>query len=131
MGSPAPLFDIGGFNVLQEESMTEAARLGVIVPSVNIVVEEWYPRVVPGGVSVHFARMLIADANSSERIIAMDREDGRRAISQIASCRPHAVAYGCTASRGPDLSPAQRVTRRGAANFDPICDARFSKAVIA
>jgi maleate isomerase len=78
--------------------MTEAVRLGVIVPSVNIVVEGWYPRVVPDGVSVHFARMLIADGSSPEKIIAMDREDGMRAIGQIASCRPHAVAYGCTAS---------------------------------
>jgi maleate isomerase len=82
----------------QEQSMTEAIRLGVIVPSVNIVVEEWYPRVVPEGVSVHFARMLITDGSSPEKIIAMDREDGMRAIRQIASCRPHAVAYGCTAS---------------------------------
>jgi hypothetical protein len=32
--------------------MTETLRLGVIVPSVNIVVEEWYPRAVPEGVSV-------------------------------------------------------------------------------
>jgi maleate isomerase len=79
-------------------SMTEAVRLGVVVPSVNIVVEEWYPRVVPDGVSVHFARMLIADGSAPEKIIAMDRQDGRRAIEQIASCRPHAVAYGCTAS---------------------------------
>jgi len=82
----------------QEQSMTEAIRLGVIVPSVNIVVEEWYPRVVPDGVSVHFARMLIAEGTSMEKIIQMDREDGMRAIRQIASCRPHAVAYGCTAS---------------------------------
>ena len=78
--------------------MTEAVRLGVVVPSVNIVVEEWYPRVVPDGVSVHFARMLIADGSSLEKIVAMDRQDGRRAIEQITSCRPHAVAYGCTAS---------------------------------
>jgi maleate isomerase len=78
--------------------MTETVRLGVIVPSVNIVVEEWYPRVVPDGVSVHFARMLIADGGSPEKIIAMDREDGMHAIGQISSCRPHAVAYGCTAS---------------------------------
>ncbi len=78
--------------------MTEAVRLGVIVPSVNIVVEGWYPRVVPDSVSVHFARMLIADGSSPEKIIAMDREDGMRAIAQIASCRPHAIAYGCTAS---------------------------------
>ena len=78
--------------------MTGATRLGVILPSVNIVVEEWYPRVVPDGVSVHFARMLIAGGSSPEKIIAMDREDGMRAIEQIASCRPHAVAHGCTAS---------------------------------
>ena len=78
--------------------MTEAVRLGVIVPSVNTVVEEWYPQVVPDGVSVHFARMLIGAGTSPERIIAMDREDGMRAIQQLASCRPHAIAYGCTAS---------------------------------
>jgi len=73
--------------------MTGAVRLGIIVPSVNIVVEEWYPRVVPDGVSVHFARMLIADGSSPEKIIAMDREDGMRAIKQIASCRPDAVVH--------------------------------------
>ena len=73
--------------------MTGAVRLGIIVPSVNIVVEEWYPCVVPDGVSVHFARMLIADGSSPEKIIAMDREDGMRAIKQIASCRPDAVVH--------------------------------------
>ena len=78
--------------------MTRATRLGVILPSVNIVVEEWYPRVVPDGVSVHFARMLIAGGSSPEKIIAMDSEDVVRAIKQVATCRPHAVAYGCTAS---------------------------------
>jgi maleate isomerase len=78
--------------------MTEQVRLGVIVPSVNIVVEEWYPRVVPDRVSVHFARMLIGEGSSPEWIIAMDRDDGVRAIRQLATCRPHAVAYGCTAS---------------------------------
>jgi len=77
----------------QEQSMTEAIRLGVIVPSVNIVVEEWYPRVVPDGVSVHFARMLIAEGTSMEKIIQMDREDGMRAIRQIASCWLHRVEH--------------------------------------
>ena len=78
--------------------MTGEIRLGVIVPSVNIVVEAWYPRVVPEGVSVHFARMLMPPGTSPERIIEMDRTDGRHAIDQLASCRPHAIAYGCTAS---------------------------------
>ena len=78
--------------------MTAESRLGVIVPSVNIVVEEWYPRVVPEGVSVHFARMLMPEGTSPERIIEMDRTDGVHSIHQLRSCRPHAIAYGCTAS---------------------------------
>ncbi len=73
-------------------------RLGVIVPSVNIVVEAWYPQVVPPGVSVHVARMLMPSGNEPERFIEMDQTDGVRAIHQLASCRPHAIAYGCTAS---------------------------------
>jgi maleate isomerase len=78
--------------------MGDDIRLGVIVPSVNSVVEAWYPRAVPDGVSVHFARMLMPAGSSPERIIEMDRTDGVRSIHQLASCRPHAVAYGCTAS---------------------------------
>ena len=78
--------------------MAADIRLGVIVPSVNSVVEAWYPRAVPEGVSVHFARMLMPAGTSPERIIEMDRTDGRHAIKQLASCRPHAIAYGCTAS---------------------------------
>jgi maleate isomerase len=78
--------------------MPRAIRLGVIVPSVNIVVEAWYPHIVPDGVSVHFARMLMPPGTSPEQIIEMDRTDGRHAIEQLASCRPHAIAYGCTAS---------------------------------
>ena len=78
--------------------MSGQIRLGVIVPSVNSVVEAWYPRTVPEGVSVHFARMLMPAGTSPERIIEMDRTDGRHAIDQLTSCRPHAIAYGCTAS---------------------------------
>lgn len=78
--------------------MSETIRLGVIVPSVNSVVEAWYPRAVPEGVSLHFARMLMPDGTSPERIVEMDRTDGVRSMRQLASCRPHAIAYGCTAS---------------------------------
>lgn len=78
--------------------MAEDIQVGVIVPSVNSVVEGWYPKVVPDGVSVHFARMLMPAGTSPERIIEMDRTDGIHSIEQLASCRPHAIAYGCTAS---------------------------------
>jgi maleate cis-trans isomerase len=33
-----------------------------------VVVEEWYRKVVPSGVSVHFVRMLIADGSSPDTI---------------------------------------------------------------
>src|SRR5438445_13835441 len=78
--------------------MASETRIGVIVPSVNSIVEAWYPRIVPEAVSIHFARMLMPAGGSTERIIEMDRTDGRHAIHKLASCRPHAIAYGCTAS---------------------------------
>jgi hypothetical protein len=43
----------------QGENMTEAVRLRVVVPNANTVVEDWYSYIVPDGVSVLFARMLI------------------------------------------------------------------------
>jgi maleate isomerase len=78
--------------------MTAEIRLGIIVPSVNIVVERWYPSVLPDGVAAHFARMLLADRGGPEKIVAMDKTDAVRAIHQLTSTRPHAIAYGCTAS---------------------------------
>jgi maleate isomerase len=74
------------------------ARLGVVVPSVNTVVEPWFSASRPAGVSIHAARMLLDDALSPEAIVRMDREEGQRAVRQLASCRPQAVAYCCTAS---------------------------------
>ena len=74
------------------------ARLGVVVPSVNTVVEPWFSAVSPAGVSVHAARMLMDNALSAEAIVRMDREEGQHAVAQLMSCRPHAIAYCCTAS---------------------------------
>jgi maleate isomerase len=74
------------------------ARLGVIVPSVNTVVEPWFSRVCPAGVTVHAARMFL-DANlTREALVRMDREEGLQGVKQIMSCKPAAVAYCCTAS---------------------------------
>jgi maleate isomerase len=78
--------------------MAEGVRIGVVVPSVNIVVEDWYPAVAPAGTSIHFARMLMPPGSTREGVIEMDRVDGVRSINQLASVRPHALAYGCTAS---------------------------------
>jgi maleate isomerase len=74
------------------------ARIGIAVPSVNTVMEPWAQRVVPETVSVHFARMFLPDETNAETLIQMDRNEGMHAIRQLASARPHVVAYGCTAS---------------------------------
>lgn len=84
---------------------SEEVRIGVTVPSVNSVVEAWYPRAVPEHVSVHFARMLMPSDATPERIIEMDRTDGVRSIRQLASCRPHAIAAPHRAScKGANLT---------------------------
>ncbi len=74
------------------------ARIGIVVPSVNTVMEPWAHRTAPDGVSVHFARMFIPDLTTPETLIEMDRKEGMAGIRQLSSARPHAVAYGCTAS---------------------------------
>lgn len=74
------------------------ARIGVIVPSVNTVVEPWFSRVCPSGVTVHAARMFLGANLTAESLVRMDREDGLPAVRQIMSCRPSSVAYCCTAS---------------------------------
>lgn len=79
-------------------SAATRARLGVILPSVNTVVEPWFGRVAPPGVTVHAARMFL-DANlTREALMRMDREEGMLGVKQIMSCKPAAVAYCCTAS---------------------------------
>lgn len=74
------------------------ARIGVVVPSVNTVMEPWAARTVPAGVSVHTARMFIPPETTRASLIEMDRTDGKGAIRQLSSVFPHVIAYGCTAS---------------------------------
>ncbi|MBS0550360.1 MAG: hypothetical protein JSR24_21580 [Proteobacteria bacterium] len=74
------------------------ARLGIVIPSVNTVMEPWAQRTVPDGVSVLAARMFIPPATTPEAFIEMDRNEGKTAIRQLSSVLPDVIAYGCTAS---------------------------------
>jgi maleate isomerase len=74
------------------------ARIGIVVPSVNTVMEPWAQKIVPDGVSVFAARMFIPPATTPEAFIEMDRNEGKAAIRQLSSVFPDAIAYGCTAS---------------------------------
>ena len=74
------------------------ARIGIVVPSVNTVMEPWAHRILPEGVSLFAARMFIPPATTPEAFIEMDRNEGKAAIRQLSSVHPDAIAYGCTAS---------------------------------
>lgn len=74
------------------------ARIGIVVPSVNTVMEPWAQKVRPDGVALYFSRMFIPPATTAETLIEMDRTEGKSAIRQLSSVHPHAIAYGCTAS---------------------------------
>lgn len=74
------------------------ARLGLVVPSVNTVMEPWAQRTVPDGVGVYTARMFMPARTSVEALIEMDRIEGRQAVRQLSSIKPDVIAYGCTAS---------------------------------
>ena len=91
------LIKAGTPNLLRVEPATRA-RLGVILPSVNTVVEPWFSRVLASDLRVHATRMLLDSALSPDALRRMDHEEGMDAAVRLASCRPHAVAYCCTAS---------------------------------
>lgn len=73
--------------------MATGVRIGVIVPSVNTVVEPWFSRVCPPGVTVHAARMFLDNNLTADALVRMDREEGLRGVKQIMSCKPASVAY--------------------------------------
>ena len=72
--------------------------MGIVVPSVNTVMEPWAQKVVPDGVSIFASRMFIPPAMTPDAFIEMDRNEGKAAIRQLSSVFPDAIAYGCTAS---------------------------------
>lgn len=74
------------------------ARLGLVLPSVNTVVEPWFNAVAPEGVTFHAARMLLDSNLTADAVRRMDREEGLHAVEQLVSCKPAAIAYCCTAS---------------------------------
>jgi maleate isomerase len=73
------------------------ARIGVVIPSVNTVVEAWFARAAPPGVSVHVSRMPIASDTSIEAIMAMTEHEVA-AAQLVADCEPDVIMYACTAS---------------------------------
>lgn len=70
------------------------ARIGVLVPSTNTVVESEYNRMAPQGVSVHAARMKLT-ITTPETLVDMEKH-AQRASDEIATAKVDAIVYACT-----------------------------------
>ncbi|MGH2450869.1 MAG: maleate cis-trans isomerase family protein [Candidatus Limnocylindria bacterium] len=80
------------------------ARVGVLVPSTNTIVERDFHRYVSKTASVHTARMLI-DATTADAERRMIEDHLELAARDLATVHPDVVAFACTsagASLGPD-----------------------------
>jgi maleate isomerase len=76
---------------------SESRRAGLIVPSSNTVVETDFFHHLPPEVTLHTARMFLADTTAeAERVMVSKYLP--RAIDDIASIRPDVVAFACTSA---------------------------------
>jgi maleate isomerase len=77
----------------------ERARIGLIVPSTNSVVEPEFHRFLPTGVSAFATRVPVAEATRPEEkvatIVAM-RDRLPAAAAELGSLGPDVIAYACT-----------------------------------
>lgn len=77
--------------------LNSTRRIGVVVPSVNTVIEGWYPSVLPTDLRLAINRMLIGAAVTTASLREMDGY-GMQAARVLATAQPSVVIYGCTAS---------------------------------
>lgn len=70
------------------------ARIGLMVPSTNIVIEPEFNAMVSEGISVHSMRLL-SGAGTIEDLKKMAEETERAAIL-LATARVNIIVYGCT-----------------------------------
>ena len=70
------------------------ARLGLILPSLNVTTEPEYYRMVPEGVSVHTTRMFFEQ--ETEETYAHLIDDVSRAVTMLSHAQVHALAFACT-----------------------------------
>jgi maleate isomerase len=70
-------------------------RIGLLVPSVNTVVEPEMNRMVPRGISVHAARMQNARSDLEDLLRMCTHAE--RAARELASARVGVIAFACTA----------------------------------
>ncbi|MFH1757927.1 MAG: maleate cis-trans isomerase [Pseudomonadota bacterium] len=69
-------------------------RIGLLIPSRNTTLEPEFNRMVPGGVSIHAARMALKEP-SPAALMEMEKEV-YKAASMIMAVNPGVIVVGCT-----------------------------------
>ncbi len=70
------------------------ARIGLIIPSPNVVIEPEFNAMKPEGVSIHATRLLLT-AGTSEGLKRM-AEGTEKAAQLLGTAKVNIIAYGCT-----------------------------------
>jgi maleate isomerase len=70
------------------------ARLGLILPSLNVTTEPEYYRMLPEGVTVHTTRMFFEQETEETYTHLID--DVSRAVTLLSHAQVHALAFACT-----------------------------------
>ncbi len=81
------------------------ARIGVIIPGVNVNLEPEFYRVAPKGVSIHTSRMMLLGKATQESYLRME-SDTERAAAELATAEVDIVTWACT-SGGVLLKPSK------------------------
>jgi len=89
------------------------ARVGLLLPAANHVLEPEFHKLLPKGASLHTARMLNREANL--RDTAEMNKHMMKAAVELSMIQPSIVAYGCTSGSfmkglGWDLEIAKRIS---------------------
>ncbi len=71
-------------------------RIGLLVPSVNTVVEPELNRLVPEGITIHAARMRNSRADVADGLKLLGHVE--RAADELGSARMDVIAFACTTS---------------------------------
>lgn len=75
----------------------EHRRIGLIVPSVNSVMEPDFYRHLPQNVSLHTARMYLDEVTVAGEERMLDKFT-LQAARDLSTVRPHVVVFGCTSA---------------------------------
>lgn len=104
------------------------ARIGVIIPSTNTVVESEFNRMAPPGVSIHATRLLITE--TTPEALKKMAEDTERAAKELATAKVNVLVYACTSGsfiEGPEWE--EKLVRRIQSASDGIPTLTTSGAV--